>query len=128
MVLVGSDPELGRKIEREVKAPISNWMGKTSFAELQKLLEECDGLLTNDSGPGHLMSALGKPVWILWGGTADPKIWSPRGENVHLFTNPVPCAPCSLSRCPVPGHPCLDEISVSNVYETLNASLVKTLI
>lgn len=50
----------------------------------------------NDSGITHLAAAVGTPVIALFG-PADPTVWGPRGENVHLvqipdgyFLKPIP--------------------------------------
>jgi len=115
VVLVGLDKTMGEKIVSQTKVKPINLMGQTNFQELVATLQGCGGLLTNDSGPAHVMAALGKPVWILWSGTAEPTIWAPRGPNIKLFSSPVPCSPCSLSECPVPGHPCLTRITVKSV-------------
>ncbi|MDZ4225001.1 MAG: glycosyltransferase family 9 protein, partial [bacterium] len=86
IVLIGLNMELGRSITEGINRPaggrLTNMMGKTSFGELVGLLSDCDGLLSNDSGPAHLMAALGKPIWVLWSGTANASEWCPRGPQV----------------------------------------------
>lgn len=119
VVLVGLNRSIGEEIASRVKGPLDNQMGKTDLKGLINILGECDGLLSNDSGPAHLAAALSKPVWIIWSGTADSSLWSPRGEIVTLFEHPVDCAPCSLAECPVLGHPCLTEISAKEVSEKI---------
>ncbi len=123
--LIGLDKELGQVIEKRVGGSLQNYMGKTTFLELCELLIRSDGLLSNDSGPAHLMAALGKPVWVLWSGTAPSQVWAPRGSFVHLFEQAVPCAPCSHSICPVGGHPCLTNISVDSVFNVLTSEIRK---
>lgn len=119
VVLVGLNKQMGEDIVSRLSLPVDNRMGKTSLAELIALLAECDALLTNDSGPAHLMAALGKPVWIVWSGTADRKIWAPRGSLVTLIDHPVACAPCSRPVCNVEGHPCLAKIDAETVTGSL---------
>lgn len=123
VVLVGLNEQLGEDILKQIKTKATNKMGKTNFAGLAALLNECDGLLSNDSGPAHLMAALGKPVWLVWSGTADPNAWAPRGKEVKLFSNPVPCAPCSLPECPISGHPCMTHIKPETVIHGIRESL-----
>lgn len=119
--LVGLNAKMGGEISAALKFPIDNRMGKTNLKELIEFLNGCAGLLSNDSGPAHLMAALGKPVWIVWSGTADKSVWAPRGDKVTLFDFPVPCAPCSLSSCPVDGHPCLTGIRVEDVLHSITS-------
>ncbi|MCB4755509.1 MAG: glycosyltransferase family 9 protein [Elusimicrobia bacterium] len=121
--LIGLNESMGSTLTQMVGPSVTNHMGKTTLPQLLDILQQCDGLLTNDSGPAHLMAALGKPVWTLWSGTADPKIWAPRG-NVHIIENPVSCSYCSQATCPVEGHPCLGGITTDKVYDTLLATTV----
>lgn len=121
VTLIGLDSELGLAIEKQLRVPITNLMGKTSLPQLINTLAKSEGLLTNDSGPAHIASALGKPVWVLWSGTASSAEWRPRGGPVELFEHAVPCAPCGLALCPVPGHPCMTNISVDTVSAALTA-------
>lgn len=123
VVLVGLNKKMGDEIMGQAKFPVDNQMGKTNLKQLIDCLNQSDGLLSNDSGPAHLMAALGKPVWVIWSGTADKSIWSPRGDKVILFDHAVPCAPCSLSICPVSGHPCVSEISPEKVTQSITAHL-----
>jgi ADP-heptose:LPS heptosyltransferase len=78
--------------------------------------EICDSALviTTDSGPKHLAVAQGVPTLTLFGST-DPRGWQPPGTMHRWLANPVECAPCNLRVCPVPGHPCLDELSPRRV-------------
>ncbi len=117
--LIGLDAAMGAALAAKMTRPVDNRMGKTTLLELINLLGSCDALLTNDSGPAHLMAALGKPVWVVWSGTADPRIWSPRGGKVTMFKYSVPCAPCSRPVCNVDGHPCLANISADDVSDSI---------
>jgi ADP-heptose:LPS heptosyltransferase len=117
--LIGLNRLLGDEIVARTRHPIANLMGRTSLAEMIETLADCDGLLTNDSGPAHVMAALGKPVWVLWSGTAPSAAWRPRGGSVELFERPVPCAPCGQSVCPIPGHPCMERIAPQAVVQKL---------
>ena len=89
----------------------------------QILLASADGLLTNDSGPGHLSAALGKRTWVLWSGTAPSAVWKPRGGELRLFEAHVPCAPCAERVCPVAGHPCLTWLEPGEIARSILADL-----
>jgi ADP-heptose:LPS heptosyltransferase len=41
--------------------------------------------------------------------------WRPWGVPHQLLYVPVPCAGCRARTCPVPGHPCVDEVEVETV-------------
>lgn len=120
VVLVGLNRRLGEDLRGRVPdARVRNLMGETSLASLVGVLDRAAGLLTNDSGPGHVAAALGRPVWVLWSGTAPAACWRPRGAAVTLFEHPVPCAPCALRTCPVAGHPCMTEIPPGVVLQAI---------
>ncbi len=125
VTLVGLNAAIGQALASSASSPIENFMGKTNLRQLLNVLNECDGLLSNDSGPAHLMAALGKPVWVLWSGTAEASVWAPRGARIKLFERRVDCAPCSLSECPVPGHPCLERIEADEIVSTIVGAFVR---
>jgi heptosyltransferase-2 len=66
----------------------------------------------------HLAAAVGTPVVALFGAT-DPGISGPRGGLATVVSEPVPCAPCFLRECPVPGHPCLSRIAPARVRDAV---------
>jgi ADP-heptose:LPS heptosyltransferase len=129
LVLVGLDQTRGDRLQSALSAsgiPVNrvlNQMGQTSLPELLEILSRSQALLTNDSGPGHLAAALGKAVFVLWSGVAQPQIWRPLGPAVTLFLAPASCAPCHLRECPQPAHPCLKEISPELVAASLGVYL-----
>jgi len=95
-----------------------NLAGKTTLARLAALLERCDLLLTNDTGPMHIAAALGVPVVAVFGPT-DPRTTAPAGEKHIIVRKPVACSPCLKRRCPA-DHQCMKEIGVEDVF---NAAL-----
>jgi len=79
--------------------------GRLSLMELAAVLQRCRVLLTNDSGPMHLASAVGTPVVALFGGSqaaTAPTRWGPWG-NGHTVIS----------------HPDLAAITVDEVYQAL---------
>ena len=51
--------------------------------ELARWLARARLYVGNDSGVTHLAAAVGTPVLALFG-ASDPRVWSPRGENVRV--------------------------------------------
>jgi heptosyltransferase-2 len=90
--------------------------GKTSLRELMALLKLCRVLLTNDTGPMHVASALGTPVVVPFGSTS-PELTGPGlpgGSHNHLLKSDAPCSPCFLRECPVDFR-CMNGINVERV-------------
>lgn len=91
-----------------------------SLGVLKGILQRCEILVTNDTGPRHLARALGKPVVTVFGST-DPR-WTemhyPQERKVQVQ---VPCGPCMLKRCPL-DHRCMQLVTaemVCNAAQTL---------
>jgi lipopolysaccharide heptosyltransferase II len=74
--------------------------GETDLADAAAVLELCDALVTNDTGPMHLAAALGTPTVTLWGPSDRAEV-RPLGAVDLPVTGPdLPCKPCYRNRCP----------------------------
>ncbi|MCB1149512.1 MAG: glycosyltransferase family 9 protein, partial [Chlamydiia bacterium] len=100
----------------ELPERVVNLAGKTSLRELMTLIELCDVFLTNDSGPMHISSALGKPLVALFGSTSDVRT----GPfcNATVIHKRVSCSPCYQRVCPIDFR-CMKEISAEDVYKAV---------
>ncbi len=58
---------------------------KVDLRQMMALLEQCDVLLCNDSGPMHLAGALGVPTVAVFG-SGIPELFAPLGEGHELVT------------------------------------------
>lgn len=93
-----------------------NLAGKTNLRELMALIESCQVLLTNDSGPMHMASALGVPLLALFGSTSDITTGPFNGGKV--IHRHVACSPCYRRECPIDFR-CMTQIGVQDVYDQL---------
>ncbi|MCP4571990.1 MAG: glycosyltransferase family 9 protein [bacterium] len=94
----------------------------TDLLELADLLEESRLFAGTDCGARHLAAALGRPTVTLFGPT-DPAGWNPADPaHVSLGTG-ADCAPCDLRECPVPGHPCLEDLTPERVAQVIVARI-----
>jgi heptosyltransferase-2 len=96
-VLVGSgaeDSALAADVMRLVQhaKPVS-LVGRTSVKTLAAVLQRCDLLLSADSGPMHLATAVGTPTLALFGST-DPAVTGPFDTRSEAIYKALPCAPC----------------------------------
>lgn len=92
---------------------VVNLAGLTTLRELASLIQICDVLLTNDSGPMHMADALGTPLIALFGSTSEIVTGPYRSKNViHKHTS---CSPCFKRRCPIDFR-CMKQIEVDEVY------------
>ncbi|MBI2742394.1 MAG: glycosyltransferase family 9 protein [Chlamydiales bacterium] len=70
-----------------------NLIGKLSLLELVMLLKKTKLFITHDSGPLHLSKLAECPTIALFGPTNPSEKVSP-SENIHVFWERMPCAPC----------------------------------
>ncbi len=57
-----------------------------SLVELAGRLATARQFIGNDGGITHLAAALGVPTMAIFGSTAIPNVWAPRGEHVRVVT------------------------------------------
>ena len=114
---------IGSEAESEVSATVSQAMkrkpivltGKTNLTELVGILSIVDLLVTNDTGPAHIASALGRPTLVIFGPT-NPLTTSPYSESGQIIRVPPDCAPCMLRDCPI-DHRCMTAITPDQVFQ-----------
>jgi heptosyltransferase-2 len=117
VLLVGSGAEAN--VSHDVSSHMKNQpvilTGQTDLAELVAILSLVDLLVTNDTGPAHIASALGRPTLVIFGPTnpLTTRPFSPFGEIVR---EPPDCAPCMLRDCPI-DHRCMTAITPADVFE-----------
>lgn len=90
--LFASDPPEG----------VTDLTNQTDVRQTCALLSECAALVTGDSGPMHLGTAVGTRVVALFGPTVQAWGFAPSGERDVLLETPMNCRPCSLHG----GHGC----------------------
>ena len=91
------------------------------FAGLRVLADHAVFAVTSDSGPMHVLSAAGLPVYAFFGPTDWRRSHAP-GQAARVLVNPVPCSPCHRPVCPPQRrHACLLGITPGNVLARLEA-------
>lgn len=124
LLLGGAEEKaLADEFPKEASGKLINLMGRTTLREAMTFLALAEVAVANDSGLLHLATAVGTPAIALFGPT-DPDRTGPVGENVTLLRKPVACSPCRMRECPI-DHCCMQNISVSEVYEAVNKALRK---
>jgi heptosyltransferase-2 len=82
-------------------------------------------LVTNDSAPLHLATAVGTPIVALFGPTVPAFGFGPRGAHDRVIEHPsLACRPCSAHGprvCPLGHHRCMRELPVESVAAAVAA-------
>lgn len=93
--------------------------GTTDLAQLATVLEGAVAVVVGNTGPAHLAAAVGTPVVSLYAPTVPAARWRPWRVPHAILNEAVPCAGCRARTCPVPGHPCIDELPLSAVLDAV---------
>ncbi|MCL1888974.1 MAG: glycosyltransferase family 9 protein [Desulfovibrionaceae bacterium] len=83
-----------------------DFSNRTDLRELCALLGEAEILISGDSGPMHLATAVDTPVLALFGPTTVEWGFFPTGAKDLALEKELPCRPCSMhgrARCPRDG-------------------------
>jgi len=125
VVLIGSPGELGvsQEVCKHAQHQPIVLTGKTTVAEATALISIADVLITNDTGPAHIGSALHTPTLVIFGPT-NPLTTYPMSPNAEIFRRPPDCAPCMLRDCPI-DHRCMTAITPDEVFERAAALMVR---
>ncbi|WP_129312197.1 glycosyltransferase family 9 protein [Streptomyces sp. L2] len=95
--------------------------GRTTARTLAGVLRMADAVVSANTGPAHLAAAVGTPVVSLFAPVVPAGRWAPYGVPVILLGDPsAPCADTRALVCPVPGHPCLDEVTGQDVVRAVH--------
>ncbi len=122
MVTGPGDDELEAALRAE--HPGAAFAPPTSLLELAHLLAGCTVFIGTDNGARHLAALLGVPTVTVFGPT-DPGGWNPDDPRHVAVVGDAPCAPCDQTHCPVPGHPCLDDLTALRVADVVGQLLAR---
>jgi ADP-heptose:LPS heptosyltransferase len=90
--------------------------GRTTFRQLAGILAHAQAVVVGNTGPAHLAAAVDTPVVSLFSPVVPAVRWAPwRVPSVVLGDQDAPCRDTRARVCPVPGHPCLDQVSPDEV-------------
>ena len=126
VLIFGSPGErpLAETIARAMEHTPTIVTGETTLRQFMALLAQCRLVVTNDSGPMHLASALGLPLVAIFGST-DERSTGPLSSRARVVKHDVPCSPCGLRECPIDFR-CMLGVTVDNVHRVA-LELVKEL-
>lgn len=98
--------------------------GDLTFRQMAALVGRASLLVSGDTGPMHVATALGTPQIALFGPTS-PEWYGPRTGWAISLIHPVPCGPCDQKVCrnAADPHLCMRLISVEEALENACALL-----
>ena len=104
--------------EKSIIAP------ETTIQELAAMISRCKILISNDSGPMHISTAVGTPVLSLHGPTS-PLMQGPYGDmHEWIQLSNLDCIECNLLVCPRK-HECFRDLPVEKVLGKIESLISK---
>ena len=92
-----SEADLGIEFDMLVKSRPVNFIGKTDIGELSALLKRCSLLISNDTGPLHLATAVGTKVIDIFTANVHFLETGPYGDGHYVIQADLPCVPCAFN-------------------------------
>jgi heptosyltransferase-2 len=112
------------RIERAVELErCFSLAGQLRWLETAALVARADAVISNDSAPVHMASAMGTPVVEIYGATS-PEFgftpWQVQYEIVQV--DGLDCKPCAIHggmKCPIGTFECMNDLSPDRVVQAL---------
>ncbi|MBN2581974.1 MAG: lipopolysaccharide heptosyltransferase II [Planctomycetes bacterium] len=121
-VLVGApdDRDISERMRQLRGRHMIDLIGRTNLKALAAVLRRAECIVTNDTGPMHLASAMGRPIIAIFGPT-NVNLTGPYGPGHVVLAERADCAPCYRRSCLWEGQRqelvCQRSISVDEVFE-----------
>jgi heptosyltransferase-2 len=133
IAIVGSkaDTEVAAKITAAVGADgVINTAGSLSLLASAELIGRAQAIVTNDSAPQHLASAMGTPTLTIFGPTVPEFGFGPLAERRavagHEYLECRPCHRHGPERCPLGHWRCMRELTTEHITSLLTGVLNPT--
>jgi heptosyltransferase-2 len=129
IVIVGgaADGDAARAIAAAVECPVLDATGRLPLLASAELIGRAAALVTNDSSPLHLASAMGTPTVAIFGPTVPAFGFGPLAPRRAIIEHPaLPCRPCDRHGprvCPLGHWRCMRELGPAAVAAQLDEIL-----
>jgi heptosyltransferase-2 len=123
-----SDAAIAEEISAAIPAEcVINAVGELSLLGAAELIGRAQAIVTNDSAPQHLASAMGTPTLTIFGPTVPEFGFGPLAERHAVAgVDGLPCRPCHRhgpQRCPLGHWRCMRELGPDYISSLLSEVL-----
>ena len=128
VVVIGSadDHELASEIVNAAGRKAIDATGKLPLLASAELIRRCEVLVTNDSAPQHLASAMSTPTVTIFGPTVPEFGFGPLAEKATTVgLDALACRPCDRHgpiACPLRHWKCMRELSVDRIMAAVEGT------
>jgi heptosyltransferase II len=125
IVVVGGaeDAALAREVVAAAPGRVWSVAGELSLRGSAAVIRRARALVTNDSAPLHLATAVGTPAVAIFGPTVPEQGFGPRAAHSLALGHPgLRCRPCSAhgpAVCPLGHHRCMRELPAATVVDAV---------
>ena len=125
IVLTGSDKDAEEaKILENLSPNITSFCGKLSLTESAALMQRCNLIISCDTGPLHIATAVGTSAIGLYGAAPISRT-GPYGKNNFVIKSDLKCIPCNKRKCKFLEKgkqytPCLLKLTPDMVLKVIN--------
>jgi ADP-heptose:LPS heptosyltransferase len=99
-----------------------NLGGRTDLGQLASVIGAARVIVVGNTGPAHLAAAVGTPAVSLFAPTVPAWRWRPwRIPHTLLGMQDIECQGCRARVCPFEGHPCIDQLSATEVADAVES-------
>jgi len=118
------DREIVDRVLSFVSGPVVDICGKLSASALAEFMRRSDIVITNDSAPLHIASAVDVPTIAIFG-PSDERKYGPLSRRSRVISPDVKCRPCGKALCSMgPEEGCISRINVEDVFNAAKELLV----
>lgn len=114
---------IGDEISKKMNKEPINLIGKTNLKQLAAIIKKMNLVITLDSAPRHISSAVRTPVIVLRYGGDIKGLWDGYGKDYYVIAKDVPCSPCGYTICPRPNHDCMNKITKKEIIALIKANI-----
>jgi lipopolysaccharide heptosyltransferase II len=122
VVLLGGETEreLNFLIRNDINHPVLDLTGRLDTDGMGAVMQLCDAVIANDTGPMHLAVAVGTPTVGIFGPTA-ARTTGPYGKRHRSVQSNIWCGPCARIGGPMVdcGAACIQRITVRDLVSVL---------
>jgi len=119
--ILGSEKDYAAAVIITQENKAVNLCGKTRLEDSIDLLSVCKVAVTNDSGLMHIAAAVNIPLVAIYG-SSTPDYTPPLTNKAKIQYLGLECSPCFKRKCPLGHTNCLKNITVDNVFETIEVA------
>ncbi len=125
VALIGdeNDKSINNRIISTAAGKIHDLSGAFNLRELAYFLSMCKMLITNDSAPLHIASAVDIPVVAIFGPT-DCRKYGPTSAESIVIRKETACSPCEKAACDN-NLECMRQISADDVFNAAEQILLR---